>query len=88
MKKIIFFFAIMIVLIVLTLKQDFVPRFSYLYSFIYSENVENYKYITFSSRKSYEEYLIKYIEPLKSCYDESYFYDEKDNITYLRYDYI
>ncbi len=87
MKKIILVVSILVLIIILSIKQNFVPNFSYLYSFVKSEGVETYKYITLASRKSYEKYLTKNIEILQSCYDESYYYDEDENITYLKYEY-
>jgi len=87
MKKIMFILIIVVSIIIVSMKQEFVPNFSYLYLFFKSEEVETYKYVTFASRKSYEKYLTKNIEILKSCYDESYYFDEDENITYLKYEY-
>ena len=57
-----------------------VPAFSY-YVDTKSENV----FYTIRSTNKIRKILSKYVESLESCYDESYFYDSKLNITIFKY---
>lgn len=66
------------------------------YSYFIKESTTNLEYpreccssnatlISIRSKKFLDNYIKNYIEFLPSCYDESYFYDKKLDVTYSKY---
>lgn len=75
------------------LNKVVIPKYSYLIkkSKILHENGNKYwsnsiELLSLKNQKDLETFRNNFIENLKSCYDESYFYDAKNDITYSMYD--